>query len=83
MGWQATGAGKRKGGTRRVWIAIAVWNVPACAAWVLLALWRMTHFGVGNFAVIFATGLFASVITGMALASRRKYVRSAAEEVAW
>lgn len=81
LGWQTTGAGKRKAGTRRVWIAIAIWNVPTCCAWVLLALWRMPRYGFGNFAVILATGLFASVITGMALASRRNYARTAVEEV--
>src|SRR5260370_38674105 len=48
MGWQATGAGKRKAGTRRVWIAIALWHVPTCCAWVLLALWRLSHAGIGN-----------------------------------
>jgi cellulose synthase (UDP-forming) len=82
MGWQATGAGKRKAGTRRVWIAVAVWNVPACSAWVLLALWRMSRYGFGNYAVILATGLFASVITVMALGSRRNYARNAAAEIA-
>jgi cellulose synthase (UDP-forming) len=81
MGWQATGAGKRKAGTRRVWIAIALWNVPTCGAWVLLALWRMSQYGIGNFAIIFATGLFASVVTGMALASRWNYARRAVDEV--
>jgi cellulose synthase (UDP-forming) len=81
MGWQATGAGKPKSGTRRVWIAIAVWNVPTCFAWVILALWRMTEYGAGNFAIILLTGLLTSVITGMALVSRRNYVRIAAEEV--
>jgi cellulose synthase (UDP-forming) len=81
MGWQATGAGKRKAGTRRVWIAIALWNVPTCCAWVLLALWRMSQYGIGNFAIILATGVFASVITGMALASRRNYARRAVDEV--
>jgi len=82
MGWQATGAGKPKAGTSRVWIAIAAWNVPTCGAWVLLALWRMAQYGVGNFAFIFVTGLLTSVITGMALLARYNYVRSAAGEVA-
>jgi cellulose synthase (UDP-forming) len=81
MGWQATGAGRRKAGTRRVWAGIALWNVPTCCAWVLLALVRMSRYGVGNYAVILGTGLFASLITVMALASRRNYVRRAAEEV--
>lgn len=76
MGWQATGSGKRKAGTRRVWIAMAVFNVPTCAAWVLLALWRMMQYGVGNFIVILGTGVFASLITAMAILSRRNYRRS-------
>jgi cellulose synthase (UDP-forming) len=79
MGWQATGAGKRKAGTRRVWIAIAAWNVPTCCVWVLLALWRMVHYGVLNLAVILATGAFAGIITGMAVASRRNYARTVVE----
>jgi cellulose synthase (UDP-forming) len=81
MGWQATGAGKRKAGTQRVWIAMAMWNVPTCGVWVLLALWRMLHYGFTNFAVILATGLFASLITGMAIGSRRNYVRTAVDEM--
>lgn len=79
MGWQATGAGKRKAGTRRVWIAIAAWNVPLCCAWVLLALWRMAQYGFVNLFVILATGAFASLITGMAIASRRNYARTTVE----
>jgi cellulose synthase (UDP-forming) len=81
MGWQATGAGKRKAGTRRVWIAMAMWNVPTCGVWVLFALWRMMHYGFTNFAVILATGLFASLITGMAIGSRRNYVRTAVDVI--
>ncbi len=82
MGWQATGAGKRKAGTRRVWAAIAVWNVPTGALWVLLSLWRMTQYGAGNFAFILATGLFYCVITGMAVASRRNYAGTVAAAMA-
>ncbi len=77
MGWQATGAGKRKAGTRRVWIGIVAWNIPTCGVWVLLAVWRMLHYGFANFAFILATGVFASVITGMAIRSRRNYIRTA------
>jgi len=81
MGWQTTGGSTRKAGTRRVWVAIAVWNVPTCCAWVLLAVWRMLHYGVANFAFILATGLFASLITAMAVASRRNYVRATVNEM--
>ena len=81
MGWQATGTGKRKAGTRRVWIAIALWNVPTCCAWVMLAVWRMLHYGFANFAVILATGVFASTITIMAIGSRRNYIRTAVHEI--
>lgn len=81
MGWQATGSGKRKAGTRRIWIGIMVWNVPTCCAWVLLALWRMLHYGVTNYAVMVFTGIVASIVTFMALGSRRNYLRHAVEEV--
>jgi cellulose synthase (UDP-forming) len=76
MGWQTTGSGKRKAGTRRVWIAMALWNVPTCAVWVLLALWRMLHYGFGNLVVILGTGIFASIVTAMALGARRNYLRA-------
>jgi cellulose synthase (UDP-forming) len=81
MGWQATGAGKRKAGTKRVWIAIAVFNVPTCGAWVVLALWRMLQYGSANFVVILGTGVFASIITAMAILSRRNYVRTVVDEI--
>ena len=81
MGWQATGTGQRKTGTRRVWIAMALWNIPTCCAWVLLAVWRMLHYGYANFAVILATGVFASIITVMAIGSRRNYIRTAVHEI--
>jgi cellulose synthase (UDP-forming) len=81
MGWQATGTGQRKTGTQRVWIAMALWNIPTCCAWVLLAVWRMLHYGYVNFAVILATGVFASIITVMAIGSRRNYIRTAVHEI--
>ena len=46
---------------------MALWNIPTCCAWVLLAVWRMLHYGFVNFAVILATGVFASIITVMAI----------------
>jgi cellulose synthase (UDP-forming) len=79
MGWQATGAGKRKAGTRRVWLAVAIWNIPTCCAWVLLAAWRMTQYGFANYVIILGTGIFASIVTGMALGARRNYARTAGE----
>ncbi len=74
MGWQTTGGGKRKAGTRRVWVGMAVWNGGTGIAWVALAAWRMIHFGAA-FVPLLATGLFACVITGMALGARRNHAR--------
>jgi cellulose synthase (UDP-forming) len=74
LGWQPTGGGKRKAGTRRVWVGLALWNGGTGLAWVTLAVWRMTRYGAA-FAPLLATGLLALLITGMALASRRNHVR--------
>ena len=79
MGWQATGAGTRKAGIRRIWVGIALWNATTSVAWVLLALWRMTQYGFGNYIVMVFTGLFATLITAMMLASRRNYQRTGAK----
>jgi hypothetical protein len=76
MGWQTTGNSVRKAGTRRIWIGIAAWNATTCAAWVLLALWRVSQFGAKNFAVLLFGGVFASVITAMALGSKRNHIRT-------
>lgn len=76
MGWQTTGSSKRKAGTRRIWIGIAVWNGTTGAVWVLLALWRAEQFGLKNFGVLLFGGLFASLITAMALGSKRNHVRT-------
>lgn len=81
IGWQATGDGGQKAGTRRIWYAIAAWNVPACSAWVLLSLFRMTQHGVTNYAFMLLTGLFAAMVTIMVLASRWNYVRTAVREI--
>jgi cellulose synthase (UDP-forming) len=81
LGWQATGAERRKSGTRRVWVAVALWNIPTCIAWVLLTLWRMTRYGVANYAIMLFAALFASLVTCMMLASRRNYVRTAVKEI--
>ena len=74
MGWQATGGGKRKAGTRRIWVGIVTWNAATSLAWVALALWRMIHLGL-VFIPLLATGLFACTITGMALGARRNHAR--------
>jgi cellulose synthase (UDP-forming) len=74
MGWQTTGSGKRKAGTRRVWVGVMFWNGGTGLAWVALAAWRMTHFGLA-FVPLLATGLGACVVTGMALGARRNHSR--------
>lgn len=74
VGWQATGGGKRKTGTRRIWIGVTLWNGSSGLAWVMLAMWRMARYGVA-FTPLLATGLLAFLITGLALGSRRNHVR--------
>lgn len=74
MGWQPTGGGKRKAGTRRVWVGLTVWNGGTGLAWVTLAAWRMARFGP-VFVPLLATGLLACAITWMALGARRNYAR--------
>ena len=74
MGWQVTGSGQRKAGTRRVWVGLTVWNGGTGLAWVTLAVWRMTQFGP-SFIPLLASGLLACAITGMALGARRNHVR--------
>jgi cellulose synthase/poly-beta-1,6-N-acetylglucosamine synthase-like glycosyltransferase len=74
MGWQATGSGKRKAGTRRIWVGVTVWNGGTGLAWVMLAIWRMTHFGLA-FTPLLASGLLACAITSMALGARRNHAR--------
>jgi cellulose synthase (UDP-forming) len=75
MGWQTTGSGKRKAGTRRIWVGVAAWNGSTGLAWFTLAVWRLGHYGVA-FVPLAGTGLIACVITGMALAARRNHIRS-------
>jgi len=74
MGWQTTGGGKRKAGTRRVWIGVTFWNGGTGLAWVTLAVWRMTYYGAA-FVPLLATGVLAFFITGMALGSRHNHAR--------
>jgi cellulose synthase/poly-beta-1,6-N-acetylglucosamine synthase-like glycosyltransferase len=72
VSWQPTGSSVRKSRTWRVWTGIALWNGSTSAAWVLLALSRAAADGL-NFAPLLFIGLITSIITGMALLSRRNY----------
>jgi cellulose synthase (UDP-forming) len=74
MGWQPTGVGTRKAGTRRVWVGLTLWNGGTGLAWVVLAAWRMTRYGA-SIVPLLATGLLACLFTGMALGSRRNHAR--------
>jgi cellulose synthase (UDP-forming) len=74
MGWQTTGGGKRKAGTRRVWVGVTFWNGGTGLAWVTLAAWRITYFGLA-FVPLLVTGLLACTITGMALGARHNHAR--------
>jgi cellulose synthase (UDP-forming) len=75
MGWQTTGGGMRKVGTRRVWVGVTIWNGGTGLAWVTLAVWRMIHYGIA-FIPLLVTGLLACAITGMALCSRRNHIQT-------
>jgi cellulose synthase (UDP-forming) len=80
MGWQPTGAGGgKKSKTRRIWLALAAWNGGTSALWLALAAYRMVQYRSPGFAVIFTTGAFACLVTGMALRSRQNYARCAGE----
>jgi cellulose synthase (UDP-forming) len=74
LAWQPTGTVKRKTGTRRVWVGITLWNGGTSVAWVLLALWRVEHYGA-RFGILLATGLLACAVTAMALLARRNQLR--------
>jgi cellulose synthase (UDP-forming) len=75
LGWQPTGGGGHKAGTRRIWIGIWAWNASTSAAWVLLALCRAATYGIGDFTVLLAGGLVAAGVTAMALAARHNHIR--------
>jgi cellulose synthase (UDP-forming) len=67
-GWHPTGAGAAgQDGSRRLWIALVGWNGAACAAWVLLAFWRLLTMDPANMLLIFALGLFDLVVVMRAL----------------
>jgi cellulose synthase (UDP-forming) len=72
MGWQPTGGARRKSKTRRIWAGIFLWNGSTGVFWVVLAAWRLKHYGL-SFAILLATGLLACAITAMALLARRNY----------
>jgi cellulose synthase/poly-beta-1,6-N-acetylglucosamine synthase-like glycosyltransferase len=74
MGWQTTGGGKRKKGTRRIWIGVTFWNGSTGFAWVTIATWRMMRFGPA-FIPLFGTGLLAFTISCMTLGARRNHAR--------
>jgi cellulose synthase (UDP-forming) len=73
MGWQTTGGKSRKSRTRRLWIGVWAWSGGTSLAWVSLALWRMSQYGVARFSVVFFVGAFTATVTAMAHASRRNY----------
>jgi cellulose synthase (UDP-forming) len=79
IGWQATGSGKRKAGTRRVWVGVTVWNGGTGFTWVALAAWRMIRFGP-VFVPLLVSGLLACAITWMALDARRNHARVIGED---
>jgi cellulose synthase (UDP-forming) len=74
LGWQSTGGAKRKTGTRRIWVGVAVWNGGTGLAWVGLAGWRL-HGGGAAFVPLLITGLVACGITSMALTARRNHAK--------
>jgi len=74
LGWQSTGGGNRKAGTRRIWIGLALWNGSTSLAWVTLACWRLYGYGPA-FIPLLVGGLIAVGVTGMALAARRNHAR--------
>jgi cellulose synthase (UDP-forming) len=55
-------------------VGVTAWNGGTALAWVVLAAWRMSQFGP-VFIPLLATGLFACVITAMALGARRNHAR--------
>jgi hypothetical protein len=62
MGWQTTGSGKRKAGTRRAWMAWRPGTGNTGQAWFTLAVWRLGRYGVA-FVPLDGTALVASAIT--------------------
>jgi cellulose synthase (UDP-forming) len=63
LGWKPTGTDKKKqDGARRFWICFLAWTGGTSLAWAGLALWRMITMNPGNFAVLFALGVFEVMI---------------------
>ena len=64
MGWQVTGSTGRKSQMRRFWIGVTVWNGSAALAWLLIAAWRISQYGLGRYWIIAGFGLlYAFTIT--------------------
>jgi cellulose synthase (UDP-forming) len=82
VGWQTTGAAVRKSKTRRIWAGLALWSGGTALAWTGLALWRVAQPGGANFTVLLGVGVFASVITCMALAAKWAGYRAVREATA-
>jgi cellulose synthase (UDP-forming) len=74
LGWQTTGSGKRKIGTRRIWISLTIWNGGTSLAWVGLAARHLVHDGAA-FIPLLATGLLVLLITCMALAAPHNHAK--------
>ncbi|MFE4654894.1 glycosyltransferase family 2 protein [Streptomyces sp. NPDC056707] len=76
IGWQPTGSGSaRTNRSRRLWIGLWVWTVPATALWVGAAVWRMGTMVPEDFALMLASGLFYAVAVGRAMLQPRPVVR--------
>ena len=70
LGWKPTGSDKKKqDGRRRFWICFLVWTCGTSLLWVGLALWRMITMNPGNFAVLFALGVFEVMVAARVLIS--------------
>jgi len=67
MGWQPTGATKKKSRTRRLWIAMGGWTAGTGLLWVGLAAYRMLSDDALSFAPLFLTGMFSLLVTFQAL----------------
>ncbi|MFJ3934598.1 MULTISPECIES: glycosyltransferase family 2 protein [unclassified Streptomyces] len=73
MGWTPTGAGgAKKSKTRRLWIGLWAWSGVTAAAWVGVAVWRMsTSLSPADYALMLASGLFYAVAVARALIQPR------------
>jgi cellulose synthase (UDP-forming) len=68
LGWKPSGGDKKKqDGTRRFWACFLAWTIGSSLTWIGLAFWRMVTMDPGNFAVLFALGVFELTIAGRVL----------------